>query len=166
MEMNSYAVLVGSLVLALSAGGIGSIATVKSIPTWYVNVRKPSWNPPNRVFAPVWTLLYILMGTAAWFAWRQVGFQTTWVSLYLTQFALNVAWSFIFFSMHRPGWAFAEIVLMWLSILLTMVEFWRIETTAGILFIPYLAWVTFASFLNWTIWRLNPKPVQGAAARG
>lgn len=155
--MSDALALFASIGLALALGGVGGVATAKSIPTWYGTIKKPSWNPPNWIFGPVWTLLYILMGTAAWLVWKKVGFETTWVAVYALQLALNTAWSFIFFSMQRPGLAFAEILAMWAAIVATTVIFWQINPIAGYLFLPYLAWVTFASVLNGTIWRLNPR---------
>jgi translocator protein len=115
------------------------------------------WNPPDSVFGPVWTTLFILMGIAGWLVWKPNGFKEAAVSLTLfgVQLVLNVSWSWIFFGMHQPGWAFVEIVVLWLAIVATTVAFFRRSQIAGWLMVPYLAWVSFAAVLNFTIWRLN-----------
>jgi tryptophan-rich sensory protein len=109
------------------------------------------------VFAPVWSALYLLMGVAAWLVWRRGGFAGAPVALglFVFQLALNALWSYLFFGAHQPGFAFAEIVLLWLVILATMIGFWRITAAAGALMLPYLCWVSFAAALNFAIWRLN-----------
>ena len=124
---------------------------------WYAGLAKPSWTPPNAVFGPVWTGLYVLMGVAAALVWRQVGFGAAWkpLAVFAVQLVLNAAWSWLFFGLHRPGSAFAEIVAMWAAILITLVLFWRVRPLAGILFLPYLLWVSFAGVLNFSIWQLN-----------
>ncbi len=135
-----------------------SLLTRPSIPTWYETLNKPSWTPPNWVFGPVWTTLYILMGVAAWLVWRRGGFAAAALplSLFLVQLALNAAWSGIFFSWHRPGLAFLEIVILWFAILATLVLFWREKPAAGWLLVPYWLWVGYAAALNGAIWRMNP----------
>lgn len=150
--------LAASLALCLAAGGLGSFATAAKIPTWYATVVKPTWNPPNWVFAPVWTTLYILMAVAAWMIWtrrEQLGARMA-LTLFAVQLALNTLWSFLFFGMENPGAAMIEIVAMWLAIAATIVMFGRISKCAAWLLAPYLAWVSFASCLNFAIWRLNP----------
>lgn len=159
--MATWIVLIGSIALTLGVGAIGGISTARAIPEWYAHLRKPKWNPPNWVFGPVWTALYSLMAIAAWLVWRDVGFGP-WLIPYATQLALNLAWSLLFFGCRRPGWALAEIVVMWSSILATQIVFWRIDVRAGVMFVPYLAWVTFAAALNWAIWNLNRS---GSAAK-
>lgn len=141
----------------LSAGGLGAVATTPEIDGWYRTVVKPDWNPPNWVFGPVWTTLFVMMGISAWLIWRPAGFQkaATPLTLFAAQLVLNVAWSWIFFGIHEIGWAAAEIILLWLVILVTTVTFFRRSKPAGWLLTPYLVWVTFASVLNFTIWRLN-----------
>lgn len=143
--------------VCLGAGGIGSLLTQPSIPTWYESLAKPSWTPPNWIFAPVWTALYIMMGTAAWLVWRQAGFAKArfQLALFGIQLLLNVAWSGVFFGLQRPGLAFLEIVVLWCAICATMMAFWRTNRVAGWLLLPYLAWVTYASSLNFAIWRMN-----------
>ena len=149
--------LVVFVVVCLSAGGLGALATTPEIQGWYKTLAKPSWNPPDSVFGPVWTTLFVLMGVAAWLVWQQGGFKTAAkpLLLFAVQLALNVAWSWIFFGLHQPGWACAEIVILWLAILATTVAFFRCSKFAGWLLVPYLAWVSFASVLNITIWRMN-----------
>lgn len=146
-----------SLVLCLAAGGLGSFATAVKIPTWYATIAKPSWNPPNWIFGPVWTTLYILMAVAAWMIWMRAeqpgaGRALAWFGV---QLILNTVWSFLFFAMENPGAAFVEVVGLWLAIAVTIALFSRISPIAAWLLVPYIAWVTFASCLNFTIWRLN-----------
>lgn len=123
---------------------------------WYAALNKPSWNPPSWLFGPAWTLLYTLMAIAAWLVWKRVGLSKPLV-LYFVQLALNAAWTPLFFGAHAMGWALVEIVALWIAILATLLSFRRVNTTAGWLFAPYLAWVTFATCLNFTLWRLNPS---------
>ncbi|HSG28374.1 MAG TPA: TspO/MBR family protein [Candidatus Krumholzibacterium sp.] len=142
------------LAASMAAGWIGS----RFMPgEWYDSLIKPEWNPPDAVFAPVWTALYITMGIAAWLVWREKGFSeaTTPLALFIIQLALNALWSYLFFGIHQPMLAFCEIMVLWLMILLTTVTFWKVSVTAGVLLLPYLLWVSFASALNFQLWRLN-----------
>ena len=145
---------VGWFVLCYAAAGAGSLFSPGA---WYQSLAKPVWNPPSWLFAPVWTLLYGMMAVAAWLVWRRYGFSGAILPLtaFVVQLVLNAAWSWLFFGLHRPGLAFAEIVLLWIAILATLVLFWRLERLAGILLVPYLAWVSFATVLNYTLWQLN-----------
>jgi tryptophan-rich sensory protein len=155
MKWLSYVV---SVLIAQAAGGIGAVATSSSIPTWYASIAKPSWNPPNWIFGPVWTLLFTLMGIAAGLVWLKRSsspIARDALIVYGIQLALNVAWSFLFFGMQSPGTAFSEILLLIIAISVTTVLFWRVSHAAAWLMVPYLAWVVFASALNFTIWRLN-----------
>ena len=149
--------LVLFLVVCFAAAGIGGAVTTPKIGTWYAALVKPSWNPPNWIFGLVWSALYFCMAVAAWLVWRQgvVGQARVPLALFAVQLALNVLWSCIFFGLEMPGPAFAEVLLLWAAIAATMVTFWFRSTVAGILFVPYLVWVSFASVLNFTIWRLN-----------
>jgi tryptophan-rich sensory protein len=122
---------------------------------WYAALNKPTWNPPPWLFGPAWTLLYTFMAVAAWMVWKRVGFAKP-LKFYFVQLALNAAWTPIFFGAHQLGWALVEIAVMWIAILATLLSFRRVHTTAGWLFVPYLAWVTFAMTLNFTLWKLNP----------
>ncbi len=149
--------LIVLLAICLAAGGLGGFATSSEISGWYRTIEKPSWNPPDYIFGPVWTTLYILMAVAAWLVWKPGGFIAAAVPLTLfgLQLVLNVLWSWVFFGMHQPGYAFAEIIVLWLAIAATTWAFaGRSKIAAGLL-LPYLAWVSFASVLNFTIWRLN-----------
>jgi benzodiazapine receptor len=146
--------LVGWLVVSFAAGWIGS----RWMPgEWYASLVKPSWTPPGAVFGPVWTILYALMGVAAWWVWRLLGFRKAGAALglFLVHLGLNGLWSYLFFGLHRPDLAFLDIVVLWAAILLTLVMFWRRAVPAGVLMLPYLVWVTFASCLNFAVWRLN-----------
>jgi benzodiazapine receptor len=142
------------VVAALAAGWIGSQFTPGE---WYASLVKPAWTPPNAVFGPVWTVLYILMGVAAWMVWRKAGFSGAAVPLvlFIAQLVLNSLWSYLFFGAHQPMWAFFEIIVLWVAIVITMLAFWRVKPAAGALLIPYVCWVGFASALNLQLWRLN-----------
>lgn len=154
--MNRRAVLglMGWLILSYAAAAVGS----QFMPgPWYDRIAKPAWTPPNWIFGPVWTLLYGLMAISAWLVWREHGFTgvRTALLLFLVQLVLNGTWSWMFFGLERPGLAFLELTVLWLAILLTLVAFWRLHRLAGVLLVPYLAWVSFAGALNFEIWRLN-----------
>ena len=148
-------VLLLFLAVTFAAAGIGSIATAPNIPTWYAGLAKPTWNPPNWIFGPVWTTLYISMAVAAWLVWRQGGLWQWPLALFAVQLALNAAWSWLFFGFHMPGAAFIEVVALFAAIAATTIAFWPKSMAAGILMLPYLGWVAFAAVLNFTIWRLN-----------
>jgi benzodiazapine receptor len=149
--------LIVFLILCFAAAGIGGAVTTPKIANWYATLVKPSWNPPDWIFGPVWSALYFCMAVAAWLVWRREGLRQARVplALFAGQLILNVLWSCIFFGLEEPGLAFIEVLLLWLAIAATMVTFWRRSMVAGILFVPYLAWVSFASVLNFVIWRLN-----------
>ena len=146
--------LIGWLALCFVAAGT---AVFVSTDGWYAALHKPSWNPPAWLFGPAWILLYITMAVAAWLVWREGGWKTQGrtLGLFLLQWLLNALWTPLFFGLHRPGLAFAEIILLWLAIAATLALFWRVRRVAGVLLVPYLAWVSFAAELNFTIWRLN-----------
>lgn len=141
------------------AGFVGSLFTTPSIPTWYAAIQKPSFNPPNWIFGPVWTTLFVLMGVAAFIVWNK-GLDKKGVKaallLFIIQLVLNMLWSYLFFALHSPLYAFVEIIILWLAILLTMLKFFPISHAAGYLLLPYILWVSFAAVLNFTIFRLNP----------
>lgn len=122
---------------------------------WYAELRKPLWAPPRGVFGPVWTMLYLLMGIAAWGVWQRDGWSRALIP-WAVQLGLNALWTPVFFGLREPGWAFAIIVALWLAIGATIVAFARVRTWTAWLLAPYLAWVTFAAFLNYSIWRMNP----------
>jgi tryptophan-rich sensory protein len=133
------------------AGIFGSIATTPSVKTWYLTLVKPSFNPPSWIFAPVWTILFFLMGVALYLVWTKKN-NLFW---FWVQLLLNIIWSFIFFGLHLPTIALYEIILLWFAILMTIMKFWSYNKNASLLLIPYLLWVTFASFLNFSITQLN-----------
>lgn len=151
---NNALALVGFLVITFAAPASGAFPLPGD---WYAALQKPSWNPPAWVFGPAWTILYTLMAVAAWLVWRRGGFaqQGHPLTLYFVQLALNAAWTPIFFGAHAPAWALLEIVALWFAIALTLAAFLRAHRVAGLLFVPYLAWVTFATVLNFTLWRMN-----------
>lgn len=146
--------LAGALVLCFAAAALGGLFPPGD---WYRSLAKPAWNPPSWLFGPVWTALYIMMAVAAWMVWRRGGWreQRGPLGLFLVQLALNAAWSPIFFGLRQPGLAFAEILLLWLAIASTGAAFRRVRPAAAWLLVPYLAWVSFAAVLNFTLWRLN-----------
>ena len=145
-----------SIVVSLAVGGIGGLVTASSVTTWYTGLIKPPFNPPNAVFGPVWTTLYVLMALAAWRVWRTGPIaRRPGLILYAVQLALNLAWSLFFFGLRQPAIALAEIALLFAAVVATGVAFWRTDRAAGVMMIPYAAWVAFASVLNFEIWRLN-----------
>lgn len=152
----NYPKLAASIIIPLAAGFIGSLFTTSSIPTWYSALNKPSFSPPNWIFFPVWTVLYILMGIALYVVWQKGTNVKAAMSIFGTQLALNVLWPIIFFGMRSPFYALIEILVLWVSIALTIRAFWKISKTAGNLLIPYILWVSFAAFLNYSVWMLNP----------
>ncbi len=149
-----------AVAVPLTAGGLGSISTAQAIPTWYQRIKKPSWNPPSWLFGPVWTALYTMMGVAAWLVWRS-GWDRPQVKtaegLFVAQLAANAVWTPIFFGRRAFGLALADLVVLWNLILATAVQFYRIRPLAGLLMLPYLLWVSYASTLNAGIWWLNRK---------
>jgi benzodiazapine receptor len=149
--------LVISIAICFLAGGIGGFSTTSSVNGWYADISKPSWNPPNWIFGPVWSVLYLMMAISAWLVWKQSGFENSKLALgwFLFHLFLNVFWSILFFGMQQPGWALVEVVGLWLSIAFTIVLFYRHSKLAARLLVPYLLWVTFAAFLNYSIWSLN-----------
>ncbi len=147
-----------NIAITLGVGALGGWATAKSVKTWYPILNKPSFNPPNWLFAPVWTTLYVLIGIAAYLVWirrdKIVHFPRT-VAIYLIQLILNLAWSFIFFYLHEVGFALAEIILLLAIIIINTLTFYKINKWAGLIFIPYMIWVSFATFLTYNIFILN-----------
>ena len=145
---------IGWLLLVFLAAGVGS----RFLPDdWYRGINKPAWNPPNRLFAPVWTVLYLLMAISAWLVWRQFGFQAASLplTLFTLQLVLNSAWTWLFFGRHRSDLALLEILVMWVVLFGTIVSFWSRLPAAGAILLPNLLWVSFAAYLNFTIWKMN-----------
>ena len=182
MTHNNFIKLVTSIIICEFAGAVGSIFTVPNINSWYSLLRKPSFNPPSWIFGPVWTALFILMGISfylvwskkweikneikvksnrkPWNPWSQKFFNGSWkkvniIIIFISQLALNVLWSVIFFGWHNPGVAFFELLTLWVAIIYTIVNFYRVSKTAAYLLVPYILWVTFAGVLNFFIWVLN-----------
>ena len=157
--MNKITKILTVVITCLVVGYFSGIVTRGSILTWYPTLVKPSFNPPNWVFAPVWSMLYIMMGIAAGLVWDRIDFEKEIVKkalvIFAVQLGLNALWSYIFFGLHNPMLAGIEIVLLWLMIYETYTQFSKINKIAGYLFIPYLAWVSFAMVLNASIWWLN-----------
>jgi tryptophan-rich sensory protein len=156
--MKNTIAFISSLAITSLAGFIGSYFTFDAIPNWYATLEKPALNPPNWIFGPVWTTLYILMATAAFLIWKK-GWEKKEVkialSVFLIQLVLNTLWSILFFGLQNPAIAFVEIVFMWLAIVATIFLFSKISKPAAWLLIPYILWVSFASYLNFAIWMLN-----------
>jgi tryptophan-rich sensory protein len=152
--VKSGLVLIGFVAICLLVGLIGGLATAPAIPTWYAGLAKPSFNPPAWIFGPVWTALYILMAVATWLVWR-CGNARTALRLFAAQLLLNALWSPLFFGLKRIDLALLDIVLLLAAILATSIAFGRRSRLAALLFVPYLAWVAFATVLNFTLWRLN-----------
>ncbi len=150
--------LIFSILVCEVVGLIGSVFTAPSIVGWYAELAKPTFNPPNWIFAPVWIILFALMGIAAFLIWQH-GWRLIKVkkalAVFSVQLLLNMLWSFIFFALERPDLALAEIVLLWIMILVTTIAFFKISKHAGWLMVPYILWVSFAVYLNYSIWILN-----------
>lgn len=145
------------LLVCFAVSGIGAAITATSVGSWYQTLQKPSFNPPDWVFAPVWTTLYVLIAIAGWRAWRRAQTKATSIALavFAAQLALNLAWSLIFFGLQQIALALVEIVILLLAIVANTILFWRIDRWAGVLFVPYMVWVAFASVLNASLWWLN-----------
>lgn len=155
---DNYLFLLLSIVVAQLAGGLGSIFTISAIPTWYIYLSKPFFSPPNWIFAPVWTILYTLMGISAYLVWRKYQFgkkaRGFW-HVYGAQLILNSLWSILFFGLKFTGLAFIEILAMWYFIARSIQEGHKLSLWSAYLLMPYIAWVSFASILNLAIWILN-----------
>jgi translocator protein len=157
--MNNYVKLFISILIPLVIGSSAGFFTTSGVNGWYALANKPSFNPPNWIFAPVWTTLYILMGIALYLVWKStnttLAVKQTAILLFVVQLTLNFFWSILFFKFQLTGWAFVEIIAMWVAILFTILWFGKISSTAAWLLVPYICWVSFASVLNYSIWKLN-----------
>lgn len=156
--MSAISKLIISIALPLLVGFSSSYFTITGVDSWYGTIQKPSWNPPNAVFGPVWTTLYILMGISLFLVWKSEAYKSykkNAVILFCIQLVLNFFWSFIFFNQHQIGLALAEIIVLWFFILLTIFSFSKVDKIAAWLLVPYISWVSFAAILNYTIWQLN-----------
>jgi len=160
--------LAAAIAISEFAGIVGSVFTTPSITTWYASLNKPALNPPSWVFAPVWTTLFLFMGVAAYLVWVRPNIKDrqrrTALTVFGVQLALNTLWSILFFGLHNPFAAFVEIIFMWLAILTTIILFHKISRAAAWLLVPYILWVTFASYLNFSLWRLNSAVLSGPVA--
>lgn len=165
----NYKRLFISILLPLLAGGFGSLFTRTSVDTWYGTLEKPALAPPNWLFGPVWTLLYLLMGISVYLIWQKRNASLSWLPwrreradvvsfafvLFWIHLFFNAIWSIVFFNFHALGWALVNIAVIWLFIVAMMIVFWKVDRRATYLLIPYLLWVSFASALNYGIWMLN-----------
>jgi len=160
--MSTLVKLIISILASFAAGGVGSLFTVKSIPTWYAQLKKPRYTPPNWAFGPVWTILYVLMGISVFLVWQRISTNSAVLAfiLFWIQLALNAFWSIIFFGMKSKGGGVVTIILLWLLILATIITSFRVSSWAGALLIPYIAWVSIASYLNIGVWWLNKSNVK------
>jgi benzodiazapine receptor len=147
--------LLGWLLAAFAAAALGAVASVDAA-SFYAQLSKPTWAPPARVFGPVWSTLYALMGVAAWLVWRSPGSNRVALGLFGAQLAANALWSWLFFAWHRGARAALEVLVLLALIVATIVAFSRTSRLAALLLVPYLLWVSFASVLTWTVWRSNP----------
>ncbi len=149
--------LVGFFLLSFVVSGVGGAITATSVSNWYQTLERSVLSPPDWVFGPVWTTLFIFMAVAGWRVWRQKASQARKQALFVygLQLALNLLWSFLFFGLQQIGWSLAEIVVLLLVILVNTVLFWRLDRLAGALFVPYAAWVSYATILTGTLWLLN-----------
>ena len=155
--MKSLLELAGWIAISFVAAAIGGVATANA-GDFYLRLDRPSWAPPQSVFGPVWSALYVLIGVSAWLVWRERRSSrvTVALSLWAVQHLLNGLWSWLFFAWHRGAWAFAEVVLLWGFIIATVVTFWRVKPLAGLLLVPYLLWVAYAAALTYAVWQRNP----------
>lgn len=158
MKTSDLFKLVVAVLISELVGVVGSLVTVPAISSWYIGIAKPALNPPSWVFGPVWTALFLLMGIAAFLVWKK-GIKRKGVGVALlafsVQLALNLLWSVFFFGFQNPGLAFVEIIFLWVAIVATMIFFARVSKPAAWLLVPYIIWVSFAGYLNWSIWKLN-----------
>lgn len=155
--LRNAGIFIGCLILCQAAGALGTIATIPNIPTWYASLNKPSLQPPNWLFGPVWTLLYTLMAVSLYLLIRAVPSQqrTRAISIFAVQLLLNTIWSFLFFQFHLLGTSLGEILLLLLSMIAFCIAAWPVHRVAVYCFLPYIAWVSFASLLNGSIWYMN-----------
>lgn len=157
-RISSWAMLACFIALCLAVGAAGGWITARSVAEWYPTLTKPTWTPPNSLFGPVWTALYIMMAFPAWLVWRKdarfAGVRAALI-LFFVQLALNFLWSFLFFGLRAPGLALIDIIALLFVLILTVWAFFQQSRWAGLIMLPYLAWVSFAAALNFAIWRLN-----------
>jgi len=150
--------LAGWLFLTFSAAAVGAFASAQA-GTFYMQLVRPAWAPPGWLFGPVWSVLYLLMGIAAWLVWRAQGWRGAGLALgfFVVQLAVNALWTWLFFVWHQGAWALVEIVLLWVLIVCTIAAFWPHHKIAALMLLPYLVWVSFATALTYAMWTLNPN---------
>jgi translocator protein len=151
--------LLYALAIPLAVGLVAALFTTHGVHGWYLHIQKPSFTPPNWIFAPVWTLLYILMGIGLYMVWKlpqRTRHRRLSLVLFGIQLGLNFCWSLLFFVGHLPGLAFVDIAVLWLMILVMIISFIQVREAAGLIQVPYVLWVSFATVLNYSIWALNP----------
>lgn len=155
-KSKSLAGLVACFAVAFAAAAIGSIASIRAA-EFYQELSRPAWAPPAGVFGPVWTVLYCCMAFASWLVWRErSGPKSKALAVYVAQLGLNALWSWLFFAWRQGRWAFVEVVVLWMAILLTIALFWRVRRPAALLLVPYFLWVSFATCVTFAVWKLNP----------
>ncbi len=156
-SQNATLGLIGWLALCFATSAIGAAGSMQA-KDFYASLVLPDWAPSAGLFGPVWIVLFTLMGIAAWLVWRKGGFirNGNALGMFIAQLAVNALWSWLFFAWHKGGWAFADILLLWMFVLAISMDFWRVRPLAGALLLPYLAWVSFAAALNFEAWQLNP----------
>jgi tryptophan-rich sensory protein len=155
--MRGMVTWLGWALLTAVAAAVGGVAS-RSAAGFYATLDRPTWAPPGWVFGPTWTVLYLLMATAAWLVARTGGPGSgPALTLYVAQLVANAAWTWLFFALRRGAWAFGEVLLLLALVALTLVAFWRVRPVAGVLLLPYLTWVSFATALTWSVWRRNPN---------
>lgn len=150
--------LISAIVVCEGVGGVGALVTGPAVRTWYPGLRKPAFNPPSWIFAPVWTVLYLLMGISLFLTWRRRSLEARAapaLRIFTLQLLLNALWSVLFFGLKSPRFAFMDIVILWAAIILTIRAMYRVSRVGALLLLPYLVWVSFAGLLNLAIWRLN-----------
>ncbi|MFP4498485.1 MAG: TspO/MBR family protein [Vulcanimicrobiota bacterium] len=158
LQQNKIFRFIVSIIVCQLAGILGSIATIPNVKSWYQFLQKPGLTPPNEIFGPVWTTLYFLMGISLYLVWQSpVSKDKKKIPLviFFVQLVMNTIWSFLFFGMHELFFSFVWIILLWLVIVINIIYFWKVSRIAGGLLIPYILWVSFASYLNFSIWQLN-----------
>jgi len=155
MNYNKLYKLLISIIICELAGVVGSVFTISQINKWYIHLNKPSFNPPNWIFGPVWTTLFVLMGISLYLVWQENKKKKKAIIIFAVQLLLNILWSIIFFGMHSPSVAFFELLMLWFAIVFTIINFYRVSKIASLLLLPYILWVSFAGILNLFIWILN-----------
>jgi benzodiazapine receptor len=152
---NHWGILALFAVLMYAAGGLGGLVTFPEIDGWYATLAKPSYTPPNGIFTPVWNTIFAFTAISTWMVWRRVGVDKPWVAAFAVQWIANVGWSVVFFKLHQPGTALFVMAVLWIAVAAMLTLHWRVRPLAGALLLPYLAWVSFASAVNFGVWRLN-----------